>query len=254
MALTTYDDLIEQVAANKCAWFPLWGEAQSTTVILGGNNQAMQAVGNMQLLPSLGSMTDFFPTSLYLVETFGFRQLMLAKVIDLGSLDISGASGTFTDGSAMPSEVELGNSAAPVSGPVWIEVTTALNATPGAFTITYTDQDGNTGQTSVSQNLNVSGTVRSSGWVTLATGDVGVRDITAAARTGGTTPTGVVKFWGILPVCMVRSVAANLPRHKNLLSQSFFIHKMGASDRLKVFAQFTNIGVYGGGIFFVGGE
>jgi hypothetical protein len=157
--------------------------------------------------------------------------MWLVKLVDLGSLNIS--TNTFTDGSAMPTVDELGTNRV-MAGAVIMEVTVALNATPGSITITYTDQDGNASQTSTSQALAASAAIGSIGNLQLATGDYAVRDISAAARTGGTTPTGTIKFWGIIPVGMVYSAGAGAGETVDLVTNSFALVPLGTSDQLYV--------------------
>jgi hypothetical protein len=256
MAIATFDDIVNRIGGGFGAWQPLWGEGATGGNPLGGNNMAYGRLAWTMLPPSLpGGVTDYFIASAFLTSTIGIQPAMLAKLVNFGSLNIS--TNVFTDGSTMPNVAELGNAAAIVAGPVFMEVTTILNGTPGSITITYTNQAGTGGQVSVSQALTATTPVRVGGMITLAAGDTGVRDITAAARTGGTTPTGVIKFYGVIPIGMFGPFQNSSLTMRNLLTSGFHPYKVGASDEIGV------IGMSGssfssrqtvGGIYLVGGS
>jgi uncharacterized protein YceK len=106
---------------------------------------------------------------------------------------------TWTDGSAMPTRTELGASVA-TYGMLFGHVTTALNGGAGTCTITYTDQDGNTGNT---QNLDMPGSaVLNTAFLQYSwnSGDYGIRDITNISYSGQSSPAGVAELWGITPI------------------------------------------------------
>lgn len=156
------------------------------------------------VVPSMPSgVTAFIPSELHVSAFQGY--LVLAKAIDMGSLNIS--TNVFTDGAAMPTVTELGVSRVMDGGVIGV-IETALNATPGSLAITYVDQNGNAAEASPATSMVASGTVGSAGTISLNTPDTGVRDITAAARTGGTTPTGVVRFYGLIPIGQVVGVSS----------------------------------------------
>jgi hypothetical protein len=134
----------------------------------------------------------------------------------------------------MPTVTELGTSRVMASA-VIAEVTTALNATPGSLQITYTDQDGNTSQSNTAVALTASAVVGTCAFVNLAAGDTGVRDISAATRSAGTTPTGVIKFWGLVPIALVSTALGDNPEKMNLITQNFNPIRLGAGDVVRVF-------------------
>lgn len=201
MALDAVNDYVARFGSGHWAQFPFQFEQVATTSF--GAVASSQMVGQL-VLPALPSgVTNYIVTRAHAYSQQGTTfALLLAHLIDLGSIDISGASGTFTDGSAMPT-VDEGGVSRVTNGAILMEITTVLNATPGALTITYTDQDGNTGQSSGAMTLPASGVVGSAGFATLAGTDCGARDITAASRSAGTTPTGVIKFWGVRPIAVL---------------------------------------------------
>lgn len=178
-------------------------------------------------LPS--GVSGFIPTRFTVTSSNNLGAIYLCRLVNLGSLNIS--TNTFTDGSAMPTVTELNTSRA-MSGIVLIEVTTVLNATPGNLQITYVDQDGNTAESNTAQAFAASAAVGSIGVVTLNSGDTGVRDITNAQRTAGTTPTGVITLWGVIPLAIVHNVATGQGETVDLLTTRFAPQFWGTSDEV----------------------
>lgn len=239
----SYDDIIARLSAD-------FGLSESfctnhATFVDSGN--IVQRWGRQAYIKALpGSLptgvTAFVPTAITLSNSNSSSgNVLAAKLINLGSLDISGASGTFTDGSNMGTATELNTSGNNLYSGVIMEVTTALNSVPGSFTITYTDQDGHGTETNPTTALGASAPIGSGSILQLNSGDFGVRDITAAARTGGTTPTGVIKFWGIIPICFMTLSSSTIgPTKENLLTASFNFVKLGAGDVIGLFGNLTS--------------
>ena len=200
-ALSSVNDYVARIGNGYGAQRPFRVEidAATTATLYSGQSISMQKSTIVQLMESLPTGVTGYRLTNCTLQASVATNYMLAKLVNLGSLDISGASGTFTDGSAMPTVTEANNSNVTFSS-VIAEVTTALNATPGSSTITYVDQDGNSAETSPSTALTASAALKTCGPVPLNTADIGVRDITAAARSAGTTPTGVIKYWGVVPL------------------------------------------------------
>lgn len=114
-------------------------------------------------------------------------------------------------------------------------VTTAFNALPGSFSITYTDQDGNTGNVLTSTALTASSTVDAAEIILLNTGDCGVIDITAATRTGGTTPTGVMKFYGMLPIAFANPAMPLNYAISDMITNQINPVRLGVDDEIGFF-------------------
>ena len=159
----------------------------------------------------------------------------------MGNLDIAGP--TFTAGSDMPTVTTLGQSR-PLASALMIEVTTVLNATPGSYTVTYVDQDGNGAETTASVALTASAPVRTVGYAALNSTDWGVRSITTATRTGGTTPTGVITFYGIIPIAMysVSPSTIGVCNSDNIMTSGVNVPRLAAGDVIGAFA-FNNAAV-----------
>lgn len=253
-AIVAYDDIINRVGGGFTLSQPFTDFIPATTANTLGNGTSLQRLGVTKDTPSLPSgVTAFMLTQVTAsvgVSGGVLGTLMVAQLINLGSLNIG--TNVFTDGSAMPTVTELGSSRQ-VAGPVFVEVTTALTGTPGTLTITYQDQDGNASETTSAQTMAAS-VVKSSGWIVLNSNDWGVIDISAAARSGGTSPAGVIKFWGIIPIGMIPLVnTTNMQGVENLLTASFNPIRLGAAATVGAFLLASTASVaMTGSLFFVG--
>lgn len=237
MALNSVDDYIARLGAGFGAQYPFQFEQIATTAnFVNVYSLSMQKVGIITM-PSLPSgVTNYIPTRVSAFSQQGSNwALLFAWLIDLGSINISGASGTFTDGSAMPTVTEAGVSRVMDSAMIAV-VDTALNATPGTLTVTYTDQDGNS-QTTAAHTMVASSIAGSASPMRLVSPDTGVRDITAAARAAGTTPTGVVRFYGVIPITTISPFQSSTVYCENLVGPSGFNPvRQGGSALLGIFA------------------
>mgnify|MGYP001583871190 CR=1 FL=1 len=131
---------------------------------------------------------------------------VIALETTLGTLTVSGNS--FAGGSAMPTKTVAGTSLTTATLIPVIVVTTALTATTPILTITYTDQDGNTGQTAT-MTLPTNPVINSAFLVAphLAAGDTGVRAVTGLSISTGSA--GTLRAFGLLPI-VLGFVAANV--------------------------------------------
>mgnify|MGYP001619833152 CR=1 FL=1 len=235
MALSTFDGFISRVAAGYWASESCLSERNPavSATLFSGQLGTMHLGQNFRAFPALPpGVTAYIPTRLIAVSSTTDVGLLWARLINLGELDIGPP--TFTDGSAFPTITEAGVSRS-ASGPILAEVTTVLNATPGNITVTYVDQDGNAAEATVSLALTASALVGTCGFVSLNAGDYAVRDITTATRTGGTTPTGVIKFWGVRPLMLASNAggASDLVI-ENLLTSAFCPQRLDAADAINV--------------------
>lgn len=235
MALSTFDAILARVAAGFWASESCLSEqaAAVTSTLFTGQNMPAHLGVNIRAFPTPlpTGVTAYIPTRL-LQQTSTNYGFIWARLVNLGNLDL--AAPTFTDGSAFPSVTEAGVSRSE-SGPILAEVTTVLNATPGSITVTYVDQDGNTAEATASHTLTASAAVGTCGFMGLVAGDWSARDITTATRTGGTTPTGVITFWGVRMLCVSCLPAANGElRQENLLTSAFCPQRLAAGDVLNV--------------------
>jgi len=241
MSLNSYDAFISQaVGSVVMRTQPLWGNLPSATLkgfstqIAGG---IIQGLCQSQLMPgSLPSgVTAFVPTHVnFMMTTAGV--LLLAKAVSLGSFDIGANS--FTDGSAMPSQTLWGTASTQLASPIIAEVTTALSFTSTCtLTCTYKNQGGTGGQTTSAVSLTTASTVGTAGYMQLANGDTGCADITAVTRGGSPgTPSGVVQFWGLIPICMTAQNQAPNGSAENLLNGGMNFVKLGINDRIRGFS------------------
>lgn len=157
--------------------------------------------------------------------------MVCALEYDLGNISI--ATGTFTDGDAMPNKAVAGSSVQTATLLMMAAISTVLTGTAPALTITYTDQNGGTGNTA-SPTIPAAAAINSAFLLNphLASGDTGVQDITACTKNGGTT--GVVSFKGLLPLAMFPTStlsSAGAPSF-DILSAEFPMFKVEPGEKI----------------------
>jgi hypothetical protein len=254
MGLRTYDEFIDRVSDGYYIHEMFWDENQVASVNLASNLMACQRLGKCKQMPDPlpTGVTNYIVTRISCACSTSAQAMLFARLVNLGSIDIG--TNTFTDGVAMPTRSELGSSI-PSASPIIIEVTTALNATPGSITTTYIDQDGNAAQATSAIALSASMPAGSSGYLTLGSNDWGVQDITNVVQSGGTTPSGVVKLWGVIPIAFMPASAAVSTSHQdNLLTSGFNPQRFGAGIEIGSFVFGASVvakAMYGD-IFIVG--
>lgn len=122
-----------------------------------------------------------------------------AKMVSLGVLTVS--TNGFAAGTTMPTNTIEGASIQTASMVPILAVTgtTNLTATSPVITTTYTDQDGNTGNT-CTMTLPTNSILDSCFFMMphLASGDTGVRAVTNMSKSAGTA--GVITAYGLLPL------------------------------------------------------
>lgn len=266
--MKTFDEFLARIGNGFYRQVPLQskGTVNSVCISSGPNDSQFTKVGKLEArytVPSMESGVSAYIPLRVMYSGASDASLMIGRLTNLGDLDISGASGTFTDGSAMPTYTELGVASVSRPSMVIAEVTTVLSALPGTFTITYVDQDGNTAEAGPSNTLVSAAAVGACGYVQLNSADWGVRDITTAARASGTTPTGVLRFWGIEPIAFFESGPANSGSPivmEDFIMQSLNLFPLAAGSliggfyfgSLNTFSAVTSYGY--GQLFFVGDQ
>lgn len=228
--LSSVDEILERFADGYYCVEAFTVEFRATSISLWSGNFGGQSTWSY-VVPTLPSgVTAFIVAQCNIIAGAGYYQL--CKAIDMGSLNIS--TNVFTDGSAMPTVTEL-NTSRQTYGALWCEVDVATNATPGNLTVTYVDQDGNAAEAmSNVMAIGPSAPIRSACYVPLNQTDVGVMDITAASRTGGTTPTGTLHFYGLMPIGQIYGVSGAVPSMCtiNCLGSDLNPLRLAAGDKL----------------------
>jgi hypothetical protein len=132
--------------------------------------------------------------------------MMGALEYTLGTLTVSGNS--FSAGVTMPTKTVMGTSLQTATVEPMLVVTAALTATNPVVTITYTDQDGNTGATAVltlPSNTLINSAFRIAPY--LANGDTGIQAVTNISISTGTV--GSLAVMGLLVVNATQSTNAS---------------------------------------------
>lgn len=239
MALATFDAFLSRIANGYYWRQPIWGQLNSTTssAFMGSTTGIMQRCGDTRAMPALPSgVTGYIPTHVMICSSANSQLgLLVCKAVNLGTFDIGNTTvGTFTDGSAMPQQKVFNAASTYIPSAVLVELTTATAGTQTSITVTYVDQDGNTGNTTSFTPI-PSAVAGSVAMLQLSGTDWGVRDITAVARSASAGPTGVLKFWGIIPISFTTSALAGVPMVDNLLTSGINLVELGAGDGIKTF-------------------
>lgn len=159
-------------------------------------------------MPSNGSgVSGFIAANAWGFSGVANNGLIYGLEYELGTLTVSG--NTFADGVTMPTKTVRGASITTAASLVFAVATVALTATTPVLTITYTDQDGNTGQTAT-LTLPTSPLINTGFYVTphLASGDTGIKDITNISISTGTA--GTIKVYGVLPLMISNQPSSNV--------------------------------------------
>lgn len=240
MSLTTFDAFISRIAGNYYWRQPIWGQLNSTTTaaIAGATSGTMQRCGDTCAMPALPSgVTAYIPTHVMIGSSVTVQVgFLIAKVINLGTFNIGNTTvGTFTNGSAMPQQEVFNTASTYIPSAVLVEVTTATAGTQTSTTVTYTNQAGTTLQTTSFTPV-TSAVAGSTAMLQLSGTDWGVRDITAVARSASSGPTGVLKFWGIIPISFTSNAISGAPIVDNMITSGINLVRLGASDEIETFA------------------
>jgi hypothetical protein len=251
--ITTYDGFIERISNGYSRNEIINGIQIANPVTFGAANAWSQSMSTFtKTIPTLeAGVSAYIPTAITANTNTASTSVLVGRFVELGSLDI--ATPTFTDGSTMGTRT-VGGLSYNVSGILVVEVTTALSASPGNFTVTYVDQDGNAAETTTSRSFGASAPIGSSAFHTLNTDDYAVQDITTATRTGGTTPTGVVKFWGVEIIALLEGKTIQTSVAKaDLLNDGLNLVRLGSGDVVRaIWLHATAAGRVIGDITYVG--
>lgn len=169
-------------------------------------------------IPSVGTgIAGYVFTKIQVLSEDGTTGGFVGLEYDLGSLAISG--NVFTSGVTMPTKTINGVSKTTAASLLFVVITASATATTPVLTITYTDQNGNTGNTAT-MTLPSNALINSAFFLQphLATGDSGIRAVTNMSISTGTA--GSLKVYGILPQHFYQNQSALFPYGTDLLSTS----------------------------------
>jgi hypothetical protein len=233
--LRSFNDFVARVGNGfyNQAHFSVEVDTATSSVLFGAQSQAIQKTPLIHKLPTLPSGVTGYRlvgATLYSSQAATYQ---LVKLVNFGSLNI--ATPAFTAGVSMPTVTE-GNISRQTSSPILAEVTTTLSATPGSLALNYVDQDGNASEAITAIALTGSTVARSCGFVVLNGTDSAAKSVSSVTRTGGTTPTGVVNLWGVVPYAFVTVLATYTMAMVNLLTCNPAPPLLGADDELYLLA------------------
>jgi hypothetical protein len=253
-ALQNFDQYIDRIANT---YFQKIHFAQdfitATTATLYSGQLLSLQVASCFSVPSLPAGVSGLRLVNATLRSSSIVPAILGKVIYLGTYNYG--TGVFTDGTAMPTVTE-GNISRAVSSSILAYVSSQLTLTSGTVTtnVQYTDQDGNVGAAAPSFTFTTGATVGTTGWLRLATGDVGATDVTNITVAGGGTATGIIQLLGIIPLGMFRNESRNssTPSQLNFICNSITPPLLNTGDQLVCLICNSAAKRVQGTMFFVG--
>jgi len=193
------DNILASSQVNGALPIHHWGRIGATTTAANttsGYVTAQRLNNPIAMMSSFGSgVSGAVLTRCDMVNITSSTALLCAIEYELGRIDL--ATGTFTAGSTMPTKSVAGVGIQTAAEMMFLVSTTTATATTPVITITYTDQDGNTGQTA-SMTLPTNSLINSAYSISphLATGDTGIRAVTNMTKSAGTV--GILRVYGLL--------------------------------------------------------
>lgn len=188
------------------------------------------------VIPSVGAGCDgFIATNISCFNNLTDTGHIIGLEYLLGTIT---SPNTFTDGVTMPIKNVRGTSVQTAASIIFAVADTAVTGLPN-INITYTDQDGNTGNTF---NVPISSTIAINTAYMInnrMTTDTGIRDITAISATS--LSSGTIKIYGILPIYI--GLVHNTEYRVPLMSSPLVPYLMQAGEFLgiyRLFSQGTN--------------
>lgn len=241
-----YNDLIKRASDGYFFSQPFYFENQANMVQIGNGSFTLNKLGFTAVLPTLPSGVNSYKlvgAEVYANSNYGVH---ICKQVLLGTLNL--ATNVFTDGGTMPI-----NNGIQLWSTMIIEALTPLNATPGNITITFNDRNG-ASLSSGAIALGASATIGACGVIPAPGANVGVTDVTAAVQSGGTTPSGTIGIYGLIPLgtCYSRTGTAN-PSVVNNQTHAFNHYPLGAGDKIGIFRVGSNVAMSAfGRLIFMG--
>ena len=235
-ATPTIDAALASSAANgtmQRLYHARYATGNTAATANSGGVSTLRVPTRIQMPSSNGTgVAGFIASNIWSISTNNNSMLVTGLEYEMGTLTVSG--NTFTDGVAMPTKTVRGTSITTAASIAFAVVTTAVTATTPVLTITYTDQDGNTGQTAT-LTLPTSPIIHTGFYITphLASGDTGIRDITNLSISTGTA--GVIKIYGILPLSFNSTTVAPLPANLNFMSAPLVPYLIEPSEYIAVY-------------------
>lgn len=234
--IDSLDNLINQSNTNGA--YPIWWHGLSpsaTAATTSSGGVSGQRFTQTISMPTFGSgVTGAHLTYCRMASLTTGVSMMIGIEYDLGTLTVSGNS--YVDGVAMPTKAVAGSSITTAASYVMAVVTTTLTATTPVLTFNYTNQAGTTGRsgTITLPSNPVAGSIF---MLTphLQSGDTGIRNLSASSPNGlsiSTGSAGVIKVYGVLPLCVGGMPTSYTPTHADPLAVCNVPYKIESGETL----------------------
>lgn len=217
---------------NRQFWTRIAAATTAITTVTQGQCTA-QRYPIRPVIPSVGAGCDgFIATNISCFSNTPGTAHIIGLEYLLGTIT---APSTFTDGVVMPTKNVRGTSVQTAASIIFAVADTAVVGVP-AINITYTDQNGNTGNT-FNVPINSGIAVNTAYMINnRMTTDTGIRDITAMSATSITS--GTIRIYGILPLYI--SIQQNTEYRVPLMSSPLVPYLIQAGEFLGVYRLFSN--------------
>jgi hypothetical protein len=267
MAIATLDGLIAALAAAQTfpiykatqtaegagLWHSLWaavgnpvaGVAPGTTAIACTNATA----GAIPFQNAGGGLTDY-------IGALSFKGTTIGSLVIYDRLvTVSGLAGNVVSVDTAVNSTALTRYTDGVGVELWAEVYSAMGATGSTLSCRYTDQDGNTNQVGTYVQPANALAVGQMVQITLATGDTGVRAVTAYHWSGasGTGSAGNFGFTLLKKLLTIPITIANTAVAMNALDHGLTKIEPSACLAMMVLCSATNTGNIFGSLQKIGG-
>lgn len=234
-ALDSFDAFVARMADCQ-GHYRMWGENSAAAVALFSPAVLGMRYGAFPALPTPlpTGVTAYICTGMSSVNNSSTFPMLVGKKVSFGSIDISTNVWTPNGSATMPTKTVLGASRT-LSSALFGECTVALSATPGSLVVGYNDQAG-AAQSQTNLISQVTAT-RSICQFPLLPASSGVQAITSVSRTGGTTPTGTIELFGVMPLIISLSNSGSSisgVTQDNFLTTTFAPARFGAGDQLSI--------------------
>lgn len=216
-----------------------FGVASQSLFNAGGAASLIRRAGFVQGPPvSLeAGVTSYLLEKIQIHSTQSFP-FTLCEVFDMGTMDTA-VGGTFTDGVASPSRKQAGTVAPLPLMPI-VEVASTLASTATrTFQLQYTDMAGNA-KSGVAMSMTASSSKWSCGFPILAAGDIHIQDVTGVVCTAGSSPSGLVRVLGLLPIYEGILAPQVATLNVNLLNEGI-VARVPAGAQLGIFAHTNGV-------------
>lgn len=234
MPLSTANDIVDRRATGFTDVAPFSLEVPVATTATLYTNALNLSVQNMGVVyeapnPLPAGVSNISINGGWMTSNTALCSFWFARLINYGSINL--ATNVFTAGVVAPSRLEC-NVSRQIATAVFIEAETATGTSNGTLVVDYVDEDNASGSTP-SMTLTANVVKQTAQFMELGDANM-VKQITGAVRTGGASPSGTLRFWGIDPIDILPIPNIVQPEIFNTLTSMPFRTPLDAGEKVYV--------------------